>query len=134
MQNVLARANLTRKPRELLREVIAGLAKLYGASPGLHRVLVIEGLRVAKADRVLAFDARVIGIIRNSLEAMEPPIRRRNAQAAAFVAFQSVRATMLASLLSDKPGLEEQTVVDELVDLVLQYLVGPGGSNGQEGR
>jgi AcrR family transcriptional regulator len=124
MQNALARANLKRQPGDILREVIAGLAKLYGASPGLHRVLAIEGLRVAKADRVHAFDARVLGIIRNFLGATQPPIRRRNVEAAAFVAFQSVRATMLANLLSDQPGLEEQTVADELVDLVLQYLVG----------
>jgi AcrR family transcriptional regulator len=123
MNSVLARANLAKKPRETLTAVMQGLATLYGASPGLHRVLAIEGLRVARADRVHAFDARVLAIIRHFLGATDAPIRRRNVEAAAFVAFQSVRATMLASLLSDQPGLEVPTLVEELVDLVLRYLV-----------
>jgi AcrR family transcriptional regulator len=50
MQDVLADGNLTNTPRETVTAVVRGLAKLYGASPGLHRVLAIEGLRVAKAD------------------------------------------------------------------------------------
>jgi len=123
MQRVLARANLVRQPKETLTAVMQGLAELYGASPGLHRVLAIEGLRVAKADRVHAFDARVLAVIRQFLGATGIRIRRANIEAAAFVAFQSVRATMLASLLSGQQGLDMSTLVDELVDLVLRYLV-----------
>ena len=126
MQTVLARANLAQNPRETLTAVMQGLAGLYGASPGLHRVLAIEGLRVARADRVHAFDARILAIIRHFLGATEAPIRRSNLEAATFVAFQSVRATMLASLLSDQPGLEQPALVEELVDLVLRYLVDSG--------
>jgi Tetracyclin repressor-like, C-terminal domain len=50
-------------------------------------------------------------------------LRRTNLDAAAFVAFQSVRATMLATLLERPPGLSEEELVTELVDLVLAYLV-----------
>jgi hypothetical protein len=39
------------------------------------------------------------------------------------VAFQCVRATMLASLLESPAGLDDQTLVEELVDLLLRYLV-----------
>lgn len=124
MQDVLADGNLAQSPRETVTAVVQGLARLYGGSPGLHRVLAIEGLRVARADRVHAFDVRVIAIIRRFLAATGAPIRRRNAEAAAFVAFQSVRATMLASLLERPPGLDERTMIDELIDLVLRYLVG----------
>ncbi len=81
------------------------LAATYAACPGLHRMLAIEGLRVAKAERVHAFDLRVIGIIRHFLSATRAPVRRKNLEAAAFVAYQSVRATMLASLLERPPGL-----------------------------
>jgi AcrR family transcriptional regulator len=123
MQQVLADGNLARSPRETITAVVRGLAKLYAVSPGLHRVLAIEGLRVAMADRVHAFDLRVIGIIRHFLMATDAPMRRKNADAAAFVAFQSVRATMLASLLERPPGLEEDALVTELVDLILRYLV-----------
>ena len=123
MQDVLAEGNLERRPRETVTAVVRGLAKLYAVSPGLHRTLAIEGLRVAMADQVHAFDLRVIGIVRHFLAATNAQIRRPNLDAAAFVAFQSVRATMLASLLERPPGLEEEALVTELVDLVLRYLV-----------
>jgi hypothetical protein len=72
----------------------------------------------------------VIGVIRHFLVATEAPIRRQNVDAAAFVVFQSVRATMLASLLERPPGLAEEALVTELVDLVLRYLVSTDVANG----
>jgi len=123
LEGVLVESNLRQRPRETVSAVVTGLVDLYSKSPGLHRVLAIEGLRVARADRVHAFDLRVIGIIRHFLAATGVIIRRKNLDAAAFVAFQSVRATMLASLLERPPGLDEAALVDECVDLVLRYLV-----------
>jgi AcrR family transcriptional regulator len=123
MQEVLADGNLERTPRDTVTAVVRGLARLYETAPGLHRVLAIEGLRVARADRVHGFDLRVVDIIRHFLQATSAPIRRSNLDAAAFVAFQSVRATMLASLLERPAGLDAVTIEDELVDLVLRYLV-----------
>jgi AcrR family transcriptional regulator len=123
LQDVLANANLAKNPRETVSSVVQGLASLYRASPGLHRVLAIEGLRVAKADRVHDFDSRVLAIVRHFLAATDAPIRRKNVDAAAFVTLQAVRATMLAHLLERPPGIEEHAIVDELVDLVLRYLV-----------
>jgi AcrR family transcriptional regulator len=123
MESVLSSGNLERSPRETVTAVIKGLAATYAACPGLHRMLAIEGLRVAKAERVYAFDLRVIGIIRHFLSASRAPIRRKNVDAAAFVAYQSVRATMLASLLERPPGLGQEELIDEVADLVLRYLV-----------
>lgn len=123
LQDVLANANLAKNPRETVSAAVQGLASLYRASPGLHRVLAIEGLRVAKADRVHDFDSRVLAIVRHFLAATDAPIRRKNVDAAAFVTLQAVRATMLAHLLERPPGIEEPAIVDELVDLVLRYLV-----------
>lgn len=128
MQGLLANENLHHSPRDIASAVVRGLASLYAAAPGLHRVLVIEGLRVAAADRVHAFDLRVIDIIANFLRATQAPIRRTNVRAAAFVAFQSVRATMLATLLEKPESLTEAELIDELVDLVLRYLVVDGES------
>ncbi len=123
MQEVLAEGNLARSPRETVTAVVRGLATLYARAPGLHRVLAIEGLRVAAAPRVQAFDGRVIDIIKVFLTATEAPLRRPNLEAAAFVAFQSVRATMLATLLEPPSGLSAEDLVQELVDLILRYLV-----------
>ncbi|HTB75626.1 MAG TPA: TetR/AcrR family transcriptional regulator [Polyangiaceae bacterium] len=126
MQSVLSDGNLARSPRDTVRAVVKGLAELYASCPGLHRLLAIEGLRVTKAERVYAFDMRVVGIIRHFLAALTlkaAPIRRKNVDAAAFVAFQSVRATMLASLLERPPGLGEAELIEEIADLVLRYLV-----------
>jgi len=123
IQDVLADGNLERAPRETVTAVVRGLSALYRSCPGLHRVLAIEGLRVAKAERVHAFDLRVIEIVKHFLVATRAPIRRKNVDAAAFVAFQAVRAVMLASLLERPLGLDEEALVEEVVDLVLVYLV-----------
>jgi AcrR family transcriptional regulator len=123
MEGILSSGNLERTPRETVTAVVKGLAATYAACPGLHRMLAIEGLRVAKAERVYAFDLRVVGTIRHYLAATHAPIRRKNLDAAAFVAFQSVRATMLAGLLERPPGVEQEELVAELADLILRYLV-----------
>lgn len=123
MQELLADGNLAQSPEQTVTAVVRGLASLYRASPGLHRVLTMEGLRVAKADRVHAFDLRVIEVVRHFLLATSAPMRPKNVEAAAFVVVQAVRATMLACLLERPPGLDEQTLIREVVDLVLCYLV-----------
>lgn len=124
MQRVLALANAGNAPRLVARTVVEGLMELYAAAPGLHRLLVIEGLRVAPAERVHAFDMQVIAVIRSYLRASKTRIRRSNLDAAAFVIYQSVRAVMLARLLEAPPELDDDdTLVDEVTDLVLRYLV-----------
>jgi AcrR family transcriptional regulator len=123
VEGILSSGNLERSPRETVTAVVRGLAATYAACPGLHRMLAIEGLRVAKTERVYAFDLRVIGIIRHFLSATRAPVRRKNLDAAAFVAYQSVRATMLASLLERPPGLGHEELSAEGADLVMRDLV-----------
>jgi AcrR family transcriptional regulator len=53
--------------REVARAVIEGLLGLSAAAPSLHRVLVVEGLRVSPTDRVQAFDLRMVQSIRSFL-------------------------------------------------------------------
>ena len=131
VEGILSRGNLERSPRETVTAVVRGLAATYAACPGLHRMLAIEGLRVAKTERVYAFDLRVIGIIRHFLSATRAPVRRKNLDAAAFVAYQSVRATMLASLLERPPGLGHDELITEVADLVMRYLVRGQGERGE---
>ncbi len=123
MGEVLSSANLAQRPRETVTAVVEGLGALYASAPALHRVLVIEGLRVVEPARVEAFDLRVVAIIRHFLVATGASVRRVNVEAAAFVIFQAVRAVMLACLLERPPGLDAKVLQDELVDLVLRYLV-----------
>lgn len=123
MGDVLAEQNLVRSPRETVIAVVRSLAALYAESPGLHRALVIEGLRVTNPARVEAFDLRVVAIIRHFLTASGATVRRANVEAASFVVYQAVRATMLACLLERPAGLHEAALTEEIVDLVLRYLV-----------
>jgi AcrR family transcriptional regulator len=122
MQRVLA-TGAKGLGRDVAREVIQGLLSLYAAAPGLHRVLALEGLRVTPTERVRAFDMRVVGVIRNFLAMSNLPIRRPNIDAAAFVVFQSVRASMLARMLEAPPGLDDETLTEELTDMIFNYLV-----------
>ena len=86
--------------------MLEGDSRVASSPVGLHRVLALEGLRVASADRVHAFDMRVIAVVRNFLAASKLPIRRKNLDAASFVVFQSVRASLLASMLESPAGVD----------------------------
>jgi AcrR family transcriptional regulator len=130
MQRVLS-AGAIGPGRDVARRVIEGLLKLYAAAPGLHRVLALEGLRVASADRVHAFDLHVVSVIRTFLSMSSLPIRRTNIDAAAFVVFQSVRAAMLARMLESPPGLDDETLTEEVADMIYRYLVHDPASEGE---
>jgi AcrR family transcriptional regulator len=121
MGRVLARGAYA-TDREVARAVIEGLLELHGAAPTLHRLLVVEGLRVTPTERVQAFDMRIIALVRSFLNLASVRIRRKNLDAAAFVVYQAVRASMLACLLERPPGLDSETLVDEITDLVMRYL------------
>ena len=121
MSRILARGAYA-SDREVARAVIHGLLELHGAAPTLHRLLVVEGLRVTDTARVQAFDMRIIALVRSFLNLAHARIRRKNLDAAAFVVYQCVRASMLACLLERPPGLDSETLVDEITDLVLRYL------------
>jgi AcrR family transcriptional regulator len=123
MQRVLGEASTEGPAENVAREMIRGLLSLHAEAPGLHRVLALEGLRVTPAHRVHAFDMRAIGVVRGFLAASPLPIRRKNLDAAAFVVFQSVRASMLARMLESPPGVDDDTLVDELTDMLRRYLV-----------
>ena len=121
MERVLASAP-SLSSRELARAVIEQLFGLYQAAPALHRVLAVEGLRVTPAERVQAFDARIIGMIKTFLVSAGPRLGRERVDAAAFVVYQAVRASMLAYLIEAPAGVDERVLVDELTDLVVGYL------------
>jgi AcrR family transcriptional regulator len=114
--------------RDLARRVVEGLMQLYQAAPALHRVLAVEGLRVSPKERVLAFDLRLVTAIRSFLSLSKAPLRRTNLDAAAFVIYQSVRASMLAYLLERPAGVDERALTEELIDLTVTYLLGPTDS------
>jgi AcrR family transcriptional regulator len=108
---------------ELARGVIRGLFKAYEAAPELHRVLVIEGLTGEAPEQVKAFDLRMVSMVRSVLAGARLNCRRRNLDAAAFVAYQSVRASMLAHLLEAPSGLDAPALTEELADLLHRYLI-----------
>jgi AcrR family transcriptional regulator len=108
---------------ELARGVIRGLLGLYRAAPELHRVLVIEGLTGEAPEQVKAFDLRMVSLVRSVLSGARLSCRRSNLDAAAFIAYQAVRACMLAHLLEAPSGLDESVLTDELADLLQRYLV-----------
>lgn len=108
--------------RELAESVVLELLALYRAAPGLHRVLAVDGLRYAPPERVLAFDARSVALLKAFLAMAGPRIRATNLEAAAFVIYQSVRATMLAYLLEAPAGVDDTLLTAELTELILRYL------------
>lgn len=123
LQSHLTRSDFA-SSREQTRAVVEGLLKLYRNSPGLHRVLAIDGMRVAPQERVLAFDRRVIDSLRGFFELTPFNVKRKNKHAAAFVLYQSVRATLLAAILEEPAGVTDRALADEVTDLVVGHLMG----------
>jgi len=121
MNRVLSRGAY-RSDHEVARAVVEGLLELHSASPALHRLLVVQGLSVTPTERVQAFDMRIIAVVKSFLSLAKLRIRRPNLDAAAFVIYQAVRASMLAAVVERPAGLDSDTLVDELTDLVLRYL------------
>lgn len=109
--------------REVARAVLEELLKLYRAAPALHRVLAVEGVRFSPRERVLAFDARSVALVKAFLMVAAPRLRHANLEAAAFVIYQSVRASMLAYLLEAPAGVDDAAIVSELTELIVRYLV-----------
>jgi AcrR family transcriptional regulator len=108
--------------REVARAVVGELLTLYRAAPALHRVLAVEGLRFTPAERVQAFDARIVASVKAFLTLAGPRIRPKNLEAAAFVIYQSVRATMLAYLLERPATVDDALLVEEVTELIVRYL------------
>ncbi len=121
LERVLSSAP-TLSNHELARSIVAELLGLYRAAPALHRVLAAHGLSFSTPERVLAFDARSVAVLRAFLAAAGPRIRPTNLDAAAFVIYQSVRATMLAYLLESPAGVGDALLVEELTQLIVRYL------------
>jgi AcrR family transcriptional regulator len=113
--------------REVASAVLAELLKLYRAAPGLHRVLAIDGLRYTTPERVLAFDARSVALVKAFLIMAGPRIRQTNLEAAAFIIYQSVRATMLSYLLEAPAGVSDDIIVAEVTELIIRYLEASSG-------
>jgi len=107
------------------RAVVNELLRLYRAAPALHRVLAVDGLRISPTERVLAFDARSVALIKAFLTMAGSRVRHTNFEAAAFVIYQSVRATMLSYLLEAPAGVDDDTLVNELTTLILRYMAPP---------
>jgi AcrR family transcriptional regulator len=108
--------------REVASAVLSELLKLYRAAPALHRVLAVDGLRYTTPERVLAFDARSVALVKAFLSMAGPRIRQTNLEAAAFVIYQSVRATMLSYLLEAPAGVPDDVIVAEVTELIVRYL------------
>lgn len=122
MQRVLTQA-AGLSGREIARRIILGLLEIYALSPALHRVLVVEGLKVTPTDRVKAFDLRMVDTLRGFLSFAGLTLKRPDLGTAAFVAYHSVRACMLARLLEAPTGVTDAALVEELTDLVVGYLI-----------
>lgn len=108
--------------QQLARAIVEELLGLYRAAPALHRVLAASGLSFAPPERVVAFDTRSVAVLKAFLGLAGSRIRQTNLEAAAFVIYQSVRASMLAYFLEAPPGVDDRVLVDELTELIVRYL------------
>ncbi|MEU6860188.1 helix-turn-helix domain-containing protein [Glycomyces sp. NPDC046736] len=99
----------------LIRELIACVAGLHAARPGLHALLVAHALRYPRLQERLreiehAAAAPIADRLRRSGLGGDPDLR-------ALLFVQGVDAQIHGALLALPPGLTSEEIVEELVDL-----------------
>ena len=95
---------------------------LYAASPALHRVLAIEGLRVTATDACTRSISASIAIIRGFLAARSDQLRSTTSTPRRSSPTSPCVRRCSPSLL-ERPPARSRDVIAQLVDLVTRYLV-----------
>lgn len=117
-------AAVARRPlREGVRAFVEAMIRAHAVDPELHRVLVEELPRRGGLARVRDLEADALVLARTYLDGI-PGLLVRDREVAAFLVVTTVEAATHMAVIHDRALLVRKAFVDELVDLVVRYVVG----------
>ncbi len=116
-------AHVDSPPEVAIRAIVRGIIEAHGRDRALHRVLSEQIPRIGKLKTLIEdIEVHAAGAVRAWLERRPHGVRVKAPAVAAFVVSHAVEAIVHAGVLGDG-ALDAQVLEDEVVDLVLRYLV-----------
>ncbi len=131
-EDTLARSRRAPLPR-LIAELARKMVEVFRANIPLHRALQGASSALQREEPVRQLRERVGGALRLFLENRREPLRPRSFEVAIFVTVRAVDACTQAALLERPELLNEDSLADELADLICRYWL-PEGAEARRAR
>lgn len=109
----------------IIRETVKAMILVHAVNPKLHAVLQEQVPRVGKLMRLNLLHAETEERIKELLFSRKDELRVRNVHLAAFMIVEAVDGLLHASLEPRKGQWDVDSLVDEITDLLLSYLLKP---------
>jgi AcrR family transcriptional regulator len=123
----LVRAKLSEVAREpmpvAVRTIIVAMFEAHAVEPKLHKVLIEQVPRIGRLENLRGLENEVETLVLALLESRQRELRRTSVETMAFLLITVVEAVTHAAVIAELEPARAQSVVDELTDLVLRYLV-----------
>ena len=123
----LLRAKLSEVAKEpmpvAVRSIIQAMFDAHAVDPRLHKVLIEEVPRIGRLENLRGVEKETECLVQALLEARRSELRRDNLESMGFLLVTVVEAVTHAAVLAELEPARARSVVDELTDLVLRYLV-----------
>ena len=107
----------------VVRELVTTMIEAHALEPELHRVLMEGAARHGEGGRMREVENGLWRMARAFFDLRRDELRPENLDVAAFVVVQSVEALTHGAVLYRPELLRNPALVDEIVSLVLRYLV-----------
>ena len=107
-----------------VRRLVHATLEAHDVNPRLHRVMVEEVLRKDARAEVGDFEPRVEAMVAATLGTYQSRLRIRNVDLAAFILVRLMLGVAHSVVVDHPERARDPRLADELVDIVLRYLVG----------
>lgn len=113
--------------RENVRAILEAVVDAKRMNPKLHRVFVEQVPRIGELQTVFDVNKQIANMVSAILRARPERIRPKDVDLASYIAVHSVLAVTHAVLVERPERLDDGSLVEELADMLVSYLVGPSG-------
>ncbi len=110
--------------RENVRALLEVVVEVKRLDPKLHRVFVEQVPRIGELPAIFDVNQQLAVAITAVLESRPEKLRPKNLDLASYVLVNTVLAVTHAVLVERPENLEDGSLVEELTDLAVAYLVG----------
>jgi AcrR family transcriptional regulator len=107
----------------VVRRLVMAALEAHDVNPRLHRVMIEQVLRKDARAEVGDFEPRVEAMVATTLARYQSRLRIRNVDLAAFLLVRLVLGVAHSVVVDHPERARDPRLADELVDIVLRYLV-----------
>lgn len=111
--------------RANVRAILEAVVEAKRMNPKLHRVFVEQVPRIGELQAVFDVNQQIAEMVSGILRSRPETVRPKNLDLAAYILVHSVLAVTHAVLVERPQSLDDGSLIDELADMFVSYLVGP---------